>query len=91
MVGMFSHNLYIGRKMTFKEAIGAFGVSFFVGALVSIWCYYAEWERVSMWLVPFSTLLADKVMMAVMAYNWQKSIKEGLTDFLRGILKKLKP
>ena len=88
---MFSHNLYVGRKMSFKEAIGAFGISFFIGALVSIVCYYQQWDRISMWLVPFSTLLADKVMMTIMAYNWQKNLKEAITDFLKEMLKRLKP
>ena len=87
---MFSHNLYVGRKMTFKEAVGSFGISFFVGILASLWCYYMEWDKVSMWLVPFSTLLADKIMMAILAYNWQRTFKDGITDILKGLLKKFK-
>jgi hypothetical protein len=90
MVGMFSHNLYVGRKMTFREAIGSFGVSFFVGVLTSLLCYLQEWDKAGVWIVPFATLLSDKIMMAILALDWDKNIKEWIVDFLKGVISKLK-
>lgn len=90
MVGMFSHNLYIGKKMSFKQALGSFGISFFIGALTSISCYLMDWDRVSMWLVPFATLLADKIMMAVIALNWEKSITYTIKAYIKSVVKKWK-
>lgn len=90
MIGMFSHNLYTGKKMTFKQAMGSFGVSFFVGALTSLFCYFQEWEKAAVWLVPFATLLSDKIMLAVFAFDWERNIKDSIVDFLKGIISKIK-
>lgn len=90
MVGMISTNMYVGKKMTFKQALGSFGVSFFIGSLTSILCYVMEWERMSFVLVPFATLISDKVIMGIMAFNWQHSIKEALKDYIKNLVKKWK-
>lgn len=89
MIGMVSSNLFTSRKLTFWQVVGSLGLAFFVGVTVSMVCYFYEWERAGMVLVPMCTLLSEKIVVAVLAINWEKNIKETLKNKLKNWSNKL--
>lgn len=87
---LLGNNMYLGKKMSFFQAIGSLMVALFVGFSTSIICYVYEVGKVGNIIVPIATLAADKIMMAIIAFDWSKSIKSALRDWLRSISNKLK-
>lgn len=82
LVGMLGHNLYLGRKLSFWQSVGSVLVSVFVGIITSIICHMNDWISVGAVAVPVMTLVADKVMMAIISFNWQGNIKQLLKDWI---------
>lgn len=81
MVGMFSHNIYTAKKLTWKQTIASLGLSFFIGSITSIICYLNDWGKLGVVLVPMLTLLSDRITLAVMAYNWKGFIWDTIDNW----------
>ena len=89
MIGMVSSNLFTSRKLTFWQIVGSLGLAFFIGVTVSIICYFYEWDKAGMVLVPMCTLLSEKIVVALLAINWEKNIKETVKNKLKNWSNKL--
>lgn len=70
IMGKIFNDLRRKRRMTFWQAIGGVGIAGFVGYLASIWCIKHN-PYGGAYIVPIATLLADKILMYLLALNYQ--------------------
>lgn len=87
VMGKFSYDALNGRRMSLGVSLGILGLSIFVGAIVSILCVYYEAEKAGAFLVPLCTLLSEKLIVALYAYNWKEFVSDML-GYWRDKLKK---
>lgn len=90
IVGFIGNNMFLGKRMTIWQSIG---LTVLAGstAFVTGWiCYKAELGLpgyLITWFVPY---VSDKIVLAIMGFDWSKSIKAALRDWLKSISNKLK-
>lgn len=72
LVGKFSYDLLTGKKITMWQALASTGVALFFGFLSVAFCMYKEYDKGGMFIVPITTLLSEKLMIAIFAVDWKK-------------------
>lgn len=71
IIAKFSFDLVRGKKISFWQALGTTGISLFVGSLASFWCMRHSPDN-GAFIVPVSTLLADKLLTSLFALDYRK-------------------
>lgn len=78
VLGKLSYDLVRGRKITIMQSLGTTGISIFVGVITSMWCMKHSPDN-GAFIVPVSTLLADKIFTALFALDLKKIANEWLS------------
>ena len=69
MVGKIGLSLYNGEKLSFWKFMGSTMVACFVGYVASILCM-EHCPSQGAFIVPIATLTSDRIVMMIMAFNW---------------------
>lgn len=86
LMAKFSYEYLTGRKITLWQAVASAGLAFFVGYLAYNICIYKGLENQIKWVVPFSSLLSEKIIIAIFSMDW----KEHFSSFINYFSDKLK-
>lgn len=78
VMGKFSYDALSGRKISFLMSLAILGISVFVGVITSMVCFYYELDRAGAFLVPICTLLSEKLVLAIYAYDWKGFLSDVL-------------
>lgn len=71
LVGMFSHNFILGRKLTRLQIFGSIGMALFCGFIASMMCYN-NFPEYAAYIVPTATLLSEKLVIAALSIDYKK-------------------
>jgi hypothetical protein len=72
LIAKYSYDIMRGKKITLLQAMASAGIALFVGFISSALCVQHDMEKEGMWIVPISTLLSEKLLMALFAIDWKR-------------------
>lgn len=75
IIGKFSHDLIMGRKLTWLQVLSSIGIALFMGFLSSVICY-TRYPDYAAFIVPVSTLLSEKIIIAIFSIDFKKLVAE---------------
>lgn len=78
IMGKFSYDALSGRKMSFLLSLAIAGLSVFVGIIVALICIQYEMVKAGAIIVPIATLLSEKLVVALYAYDWKTFVADVL-------------
>lgn len=70
IIGKFSHDLIMKRKLTWVQAFASIGIALFCGFIASVVCANNFPEQAA-YIVPIATLLSEKFFVAVFAIDYK--------------------
>lgn len=76
LIGKFSYDMITRRKITFMQALASTGAALFVGFVTGAICMHNGLEDKQMIIIPVSTLLSEKIMLAVFTVDIRKHLSE---------------
>lgn len=82
LIGKFSMMVLSGKKITFLQAVAASGSAFFIGVLSWQLCKVWGLQEKANFIVPFATLLSDKLIIIIFTFDWDKHLKKAMHDML---------
>jgi hypothetical protein len=82
IMGKFSNDLLLGRKLTFRQVVGQAGVCLFCGFLSWVLCKHLGWENYAGVICPMTTYLSDKLMLALFSIEWKTIILDVINKLL---------
>lgn len=87
VLGMIGNNMYIGKKLTWRQALGLAILAFCSTFVTAIICYKSELGFTGYLITGFVPYACDKIAMAIMAFDWQKGVKATIKGWFRSWLK----
>lgn len=78
LMAKYSYDFMTGKKITFLQAMASAGIALFVGFIASVICLHNGYEQQGMWVVPCATLVSDKIVMALFAFDYKGTIGDWL-------------
>lgn len=76
LIGKLSIDVITGKKITFLQAFASTGAAFFVGIITHFYCATHNLIEEEMYIVPMTTLLSDKIIIAFMSVNYRKIVSD---------------
>lgn len=86
IVGKFSHDLIMGKKLTWLQVFASIGIALFTGFIASMICLHNFPDKAA-YIVPISTLLSEKIIIAVFSIDYKK-IASDLVAYFADKIKK---
>lgn len=87
LIGKVSYDLLYGKKLTWIQVIGSVGLALFMGFLSAAICTRNGWEEHAKYVVPISTLLSEKIVVAIFSLDY-KAIARDVVAFFSNRLNK---
>lgn len=87
LIGKFSYDMASGKKMSWVQVLSSIGIGIFVGALTYTICIHQKMDKEASIIVPISTLLSEKIMVALFSIDYKK-IAADMADYFSNKLKK---
>lgn len=90
VVGLIGNNMFLGKKMTLWQSIGLTALAFSTALITGIICYKSDLGLtgyILTWFVPYAS---DKIVLAIMGFDWSKSIRQALREWFKGMADKMK-
>ena len=70
IIGKFSHDLIMRKRITWVQAFASIGIALFCGFIASVVCMH-NFPNQAAYIVPISTLLSEKIVVAVFAVDYK--------------------
>lgn len=71
LIGKFSYDIISGKKITFWQALASAGIAVFIGFMAGAICNYNGWEKQQTIIIPVSTLLSEKIILALFSLDYK--------------------
>lgn len=78
MVGKFSMDKAMGKKLTWAHVLSSLGIGLFVGILSHKMLMHSGHSNEASFIVPLSAMFSKEVMIALYTNNWKKTISDVL-------------
>ena len=75
IVGKFSHDLIMGKKLTWLQVFASIGIALFMGFIASMICI-RNFPDQAAYIVPISTLLSEKLIIALFSVNYKQIFQD---------------
>lgn len=75
IIGKFSHDLIMGKRLTWLQIFASIGIALFCGFIASVICMNNFPDKAA-YIVPVATLLSEKIVVALVAVDYKTIISE---------------
>jgi hypothetical protein len=75
IIGKFSHDLIMGKRLTWVQVFASIGIALFCGFLASVICMHNFPDKAA-YIVPIATLLSEKIVVAILAVDYKMIASE---------------
>lgn len=75
LIGKFSYDIMLGKRLTWLQIFASIGIALFCGFIASVVCANNFPEHAP-YIVPISTLLSEKLVVALVAVDYKTIISE---------------
>lgn len=87
LLAKFSYDYMAGKRITWIQALCTTFLALFIGYLSAVYCINHNMEKEGMWIVPICTLISDKIVLSIIAFDYKDTVR----DWLKYWIDKLKP